>query len=65
MPPQLADNDNSHDLRAWLATIPSFAADWPRGIISSTRAATTPAAPPAPGLSAGGLSFGNYIDDHL
>lgn len=33
MPPQIADSDGT-DLAAWLASIPSFAANWPRGILS-------------------------------
>ena len=32
--PQLADNDDTPDLAAWWASIPSFAADWPAGIIT-------------------------------
>lgn len=31
-PPALNDNDGT-DLKAWLASIPSFAHDWPRGVL--------------------------------
>jgi len=38
MPPALNDSDGT-DLKAWLASIPSFAADWPKGILNADHAA--------------------------
>lgn len=40
MAPQLSDNDDATDLSAWLASCPSFAADWPRGVLTMGCAAT-------------------------
>jgi hypothetical protein len=36
-PPAIFDNDNTPDLIRWLATVPSFASDWPRGVLSAPR----------------------------
>jgi hypothetical protein len=32
--PQILDQHNTPDLIRWLATVPSFASDWPRGVLS-------------------------------
>ena len=49
MIPQIADNDDGTDLAAWLAQIPSFASDWPAGVLS--------VAPPVADKSAPGDYF--------
>jgi hypothetical protein len=42
-PPTIFDNDNTPDLNRWLATVPSFASDWPRGVLSAAQTQDGPA----------------------
>lgn len=44
MAPQIHDNDDAPDLHEWLRTVPSFAADWPRGVLGC-EATTAPLRP--------------------
>lgn len=47
MPPALNDNEGT-DLKAWLASIPSFASDWPRGVLCADLDAPCIDTKPAP-----------------
>ena len=47
MPPAASDNDNATPLGDWLARCPSFAADFPRGILTVGGEGQSPASVPA------------------